>query len=139
MTPASVYADKAIVPDDAMLTHDLADTRKYYDMISECIRKEYGNYSSEWKFYNRKSGWIQKMYTKKRNVLFIIPCEACFRVVFTLGDKAAGHVFTSELPDSIKNELHQAKKYMEGRTIQVEVKTEEDLSNVLQIIKIKLL
>jgi hypothetical protein len=92
----------------------------------------------EWKFYNQKSGWILKMYTKKRNVLFVVPCDKYFRVAFTFGEKASDFVFKSKLPDSIKRNLFEAKKYAEGRTIQIEVKTVRDVDNILEMIKIKL-
>lgn len=79
------------------------------------------------------------MFTGKRNVLFIVPCENYFRIAFTLGEKASDLVFTSSLPDSIKRDLFEAKKYAEGRTIQIEVKTEADLENILELIRIKLM
>jgi hypothetical protein len=135
---ASIYKEKLVEPDDKMLTYDLADTKSYLDTIKEFIHFEYGDFMPEWKFYNQKSGWILKMYTKKRNVLFVVPCDKYFRVAFTFGEKASDLVFKSKLPDSIKRNLFEAKKYAEGRTIQIEVKTVRDVDNILEMIKIKL-
>jgi hypothetical protein len=136
---ASVYIEKLIEPDDKMLAFDLADTKKHLDEIAEFIENEYGDFKPEWKFYNNKSGWILKMFAKKRNVLFIVPCDKYFRVAFTFGEKAFEMILNSELPDSIKKDLFKAKKYAEGRTIQIEVKTENDLGNILNMIRIKLM
>ncbi len=135
---ASIYTEKLVKPDDKMLTYDLADTKSYFDKIAAFIESEYIDFKPEWKFYNQKSGWILKMFSKKRNVLFIIPCNKYFRVAFTFGDKASDLIFNSKLPDSIKKALFEAKKYAEGRTIQVEVKTSIDLDNILEMIRIKL-
>ncbi len=136
---ASIYAEKLVEPDDKMLTYDLAETKEYLDKIAQFIDFEYGDFTTEWKYYNKKSGWILKMFTKKRNVLFIVPCDKYFRAAFTFGAKASDLIFNSELADSIKKELCKAKKYAEGRTIQVNVKTEDDLDNTLKMIRIKLL
>jgi len=136
---ASIYSEKMVVPDDKMLSYDLAGSKKHFDKIAEFIESEYGDFKPEWKFYNTKSGWILKMFTKKRNVLFIVPCEKYFRTAFTFGNKAANLIFNSKLPESIKKDLFEAKKYAEGRTIQVEVRTEDDLYNTLEMIRIKLL
>ena len=136
---ASIYAEKLVEPDDKMLTYDLAETKSYLDKIAGFIENEYGDFNPEWKFYNQKSGWILKVFSKKRNVLFIVPCDKYFRVAFTFGDKASDLIFNSTLPDSIKKELFEAKKYVEGRTIQIEVKTENDLDNILKLIGIKLM
>jgi hypothetical protein len=105
----------------------LAETKGYLDKIAEFIETEYGDFKPEWKFYNKKSVRILKMFTKKRNVLFVVPCDKYFKVAFTFGDKASDLIFNSELPDSIKKNLFKAKKYAEGRTVQVEVKTENNL------------
>jgi hypothetical protein len=78
------------------------------------------------------------MFTKKRNVLFVVPCNKYFRVAFTFGDKATDMILNSGLPVQIKDDLLMAKKYAEGRTIQLEVKEESDLDNILEMIRIKL-
>lgn len=136
---ASIYTEKPVVPDDKMLTNDLAETRKYLDKISEFIGNEYGGFKPEWKYYNKKSGWILKMFTNKHNVLFVIPCHNHFRVAFTFGEIATELIFKSDLPDAIRKAVTEAKKYAEGRTIQIEVKTENDYDNILQLIRIKLM
>jgi len=136
---ASIYTEKFVEPDDKMLTYDLAESKSYLDKIAEFIESEYGDFRPEWKFYNQKSGWILKMFSKKRNVMFIVPCDNYFRVAFTFGGKASDLIFNSKLPDSLKMDLFEAKKYAEGRTIQIEVKTKNDLDNILEIIKIKLM
>lgn len=135
---ASLYDDKLIEPNDKMLTCDLGVAKGYLDKICEFIENEYGNLKPEWKFYNKKSGWILKLFNKKRNVLFVVPCDKYFRTAFTFGDKASDLVFNSELPAEIKKELLEVKKYAEGRTIQIDVQNDADCENILNLIKIKL-
>ena len=135
---ASLYDDKLIEPNDEMLSYDLGETKIFLDRISGFIENEYNNLRREWKFYNKKSGWILKLFNKKRNVVFIVPCENHFRAAFTFGDKACDIVYTSELPESIKKDLFEAKKYAEGHTIQIEVKSENDCENILELVRIKL-
>jgi hypothetical protein len=135
---ASIYTDMLVEPNDKMLTFDLADAKKYLDKIAEFIDSDYGDFQPEWKFYSKKSGWILKILTKKRNILFVVPCANHFRVAFTFGDKASDLISISKLPDSIKKSLSEAKKYAEGRTIQIEVRTETDSDYVMELIRIKL-
>lgn len=136
---ASIYSDKQVQPGTDLFSKDLSHTRDYYDKICEFIENEYGVLIREWKYYGKKSGWILKLINIKRNVLFIIPCNNYFRTAFTFGDKATDIVLNSELSDSIKKEITNAKKYAEGRTIQIEVRNEDDLNVVIELIKIKLL
>ncbi|MGB5462491.1 MAG: DUF3788 family protein [Aureibaculum sp.] len=134
----SIYDDKNVVPNEKMLVHDLTDTKDYYDGICNFINTEYGDLKPEWKFYNKKSGWILKLFCKKRNVLFVIPLHGYFKVAFTFGQKATEVVLNSDVPDRIKNDLQLKKKYAEGRTFQIEVKNKIDYKIILQLIFIKL-
>lgn len=106
--------------------------------IREFIKIEYGHLKSEWKYYNKKSGWTLKLFNKKRNVLYVVPCNKYFRIAFIFGDRASDKIFNSDLPEVIKKDLSETKKYAEGRTIQIEVRNETDLNNILQLIQIKL-
>jgi hypothetical protein len=137
--PASIYTEKLVKPDETMLTYDLAATKIFLEKIAQFIESEYGDFKPEWKFYTKKSGWILKMVTKKRNVLFVVPCDKYFRVAFTFGAKASDLIFSSTLPVSVKKDLLETKVYAEGRTIQLDVKTKNDLDNILEMIRIKLL
>ena len=136
---ASIFSDNRVEPDDSMLAHALGDTKTCLDAIAEFIGNEYGDPKTEWKFYNKKSGWILKMVTGTRNVLFVIPCDQHFRVSFTFGKRASDLVFRSDLPDSVRTSVIEAKKYAEGRTIQVEVRSEKDLDTQKMLIRIKLM
>lgn len=121
-----------------MLADDLSDTWSFYGKICEFIESEYGSLRQEWKFYGKKSGWILKLINVKRNVMFVVPLLNYFRVAFTFGEKATELVLKSNLPERIKEDLAEARKYAEGRTIQLEVNNEDDLNSVIELIKIKL-
>ena len=79
-----------------------------------------------------------RIITKKRNILFIVPCAGYFQIAFTFGSKASYSIMKSTLPDNIKVELKNTKKYIEGRTIQLEIKSKTDIESILKLIKIKL-
>ena len=135
---ASIYADKFKEPNEQMLKNDLGPSKALLDRISALIGDAYGNYRPEWKFYGKKSGWILKMLSKKRNVLFIIPCKGHFKVAFTFGDKAVALIDKSKLPELIKTSVANARKYVEGRTIQLMVSSEDHLEHLFELIKIKM-
>jgi uncharacterized protein YajQ (UPF0234 family) len=65
------------------------------------------------------------------------PEQSAFMVVFVFGDKAVNEVEKSNLPETIKTELSEAKKYMEGRGLRVFVKTADDLEAVMKLVEIK--
>ena len=135
---ASLYTEKFIQPDDTMLAYDLGNAKQLLDSLASFIETQYGDFKTEWKFYNQKSGWILKMFTKKRNVLFIIPKEKYFRVVLTFGEKATDAILASNFPEPIKQLLLDANKYAEGRTIQFNITSSIELEWTIELIKLKL-
>lgn len=81
-----------------MLVVDLKKSKDYLDEIYNFIKSNYGDITPEWKFYNKKSGWILKLFNKKINVLFIVPCQTYFKAAFTFSEKATDLVLQSDLP-----------------------------------------
>ncbi|MCD4820112.1 MAG: DUF3788 domain-containing protein [Candidatus Cloacimonetes bacterium] len=68
----SIYDEKLIKPTDEMLAYKLGMTKNYLNIISEFIANKYGSFKTEWKFYNKKSGWILKLFNK--NGMFCLSC-----------------------------------------------------------------
>lgn len=135
---ASIFDLKFVEPNDKMLVAELGETKGFLNKIESFIKDEYGDLTLEWKFYGQKSGWVLKMFNKKRNLLFVVPCKDYFIIVFTFVDKAVDEVIASTLPEFIKQEVFIKKKYLEGRSIQLEVRTDEQCENILNLIRIKM-
>lgn len=132
-----IFIDKTNSPDEESLNKALGETSQYWVEIKEFIGTNFGEYREEWKFYSAKYGWTQKVLLKKRNLLFFTPVKGYFRLAFVFGDKAVLAVEKSDLPGKIKTDLGSARKYMEGRGIQLEVKNSTDVKNVFKLLEIK--
>jgi len=134
---SGVFTDKSIEPDNDRLLKVLAESGKFWEEIKQHIKEKHGNTTEEWKFYSAKYGWTLKTLLKKRNLFFFTPLDGYFRIGFVFGDKAVATVEQSNLPDDIKTELKNARKYVEGRGLWIEVKNQENVENVKKLINIK--
>jgi len=133
----SVFTDKSTRPDNTKLAGTLGDKAGFWEAIKSHIKNNYGHVTEEWKFYGAKSGWALKLLLKKRNLFFFTPLRGDFRLGFVFGDKAVSAAEKSDLPKDIINTLKNAKKYVEGRGLRVEVKSSADVENVKKLIDIK--
>ena len=133
----SIFDKKTIKPDTNDLNEVLGRTSEYWNVFRRHIEKNFGPLTEDWKFYNQKSGWTLKVLRKKRNLFFMIPVEDYFKITFVFGDKAVAVVGKSELPQEIINTLKDARKYIEGRSIQLNVKDLEDVKNIKKLVEIK--
>ncbi len=137
MPTTSAFMEKSVMPDNAMLKEALGPAYKHWEEIRTKLEKDYGPLKDEWKFYSAKWGWSMKLMMKKRNLFFFGPREKYFLVGFVFGDKAVAAVEESALPKEMIEELKNAKKYMEGRVLQFDVKTKEDVKHVLELVRVK--
>ena len=134
---ASVFEDKETRPDDKMLAKALGKSNRLWQEIKKNLKVEYGELIEDWKFYGQKSGWILKTLRKKRNLFFFIPLEDSFQVSFVFGDKAVAAVEKSDLPQELVTSLKNARKYAEGRGLQIDVKGSADVEHVKKLVEIK--
>jgi len=134
---ASVFDNKSLKPDSKSFLSAIGETAKLWQKIKSNLENEYGELIEDWKYYGQKTGWLLKVLRKKRNLFFCIPLKGCFRIAFVFGDKAVSAVESSDLPEAIKVELKNARKYAEGRGIRIEVKSSKDVENIQKLIEIK--
>ena len=92
----------------------------------------------EWNSYSAKSGWAMRLKVKKRNIVYLSPCSGCFRVAFTLGDRAVAAARQSNLSKSNLKLLDEAPKYPEGTGVRLMVKVPKDLPAIRKLALIKL-
>ena len=133
----SVFNNKSDKPNILILAQVLKSTYKIWEEIKNSLTKEYGSLLEEWKYYGPKTGWLLKMFYKKRNMFFLIPSEKYFSLAFLFGDNAVSEIEQSDLPEKIKEEIRNTKKYAEGKGIRVEVRKRSDVKNIIKLVRIK--
>jgi len=134
----SVFIDKEDIPNDDKLASVLGKTISVYNGIIEFLKNEYEDIKPEWKHYGKNSGWILKVFLKKRNLFFLFPCDGYFKISFVFGTKAIAEIEKSSLPETLKTELRNARQYAEGKGIQLTVKKQTDLKLIKNLLKIKI-
>jgi hypothetical protein len=135
----NVFLDKQTKPDDRALAQTLGKTFDLWVEIRDRVQTEHGPVVEEWKYYGAKYGWTLKTLRQKRNLFFFTPCRGYFRISLAFGDKAVAAMETSGLPAAMIAEIKNAKKYVEGRGLRVEVKTERDSEHIKKLIAIKVM
>lgn len=134
----SIFLDKSVMPNSEMLSAALGRSYKYWEEIKNTLANQHGTLTEEWKYYSASSGWTLKLLLKKRNLFFFAPCQKYFRLAFIFGDKAVNAVEDSSLPEKMVQELKNAKRYIEGRGLRLEIKKKADIKHVITLVGIKI-
>ena len=134
----STFENKNIIPDDDMVSVALGCTASIWNELRTHVEDTYPNIAGEWKHYGKAAGWTYKLISKKRNLLFFIPRIDGFRVRIVLGEKAAACAeLDNDLPNEIKETIRAATVYAEGRSIDIDIDSWEQLEIIKRLLKIK--
>ena len=121
----SIFDEKAFTPTDDMVAAALADSHSIWDELQNHVRENYPSITSEWKHYGKASGWILKLFSKKRNLLFFIPKDGCFRLRFGVSEKAVPCIEAADIPEEIKEAVRIATPYVEGRSFDLDISSSD--------------
>jgi hypothetical protein len=99
---------------------------------------EQGVADREWKSVSPKYGWGLRLKLKKRTIVYLGPCDGCFRVAFVLGDRAMAAARQADLSRTALKLLDEAPRYAEGTGVRLMVRASEDLADVRQLTLVKL-
>jgi len=127
-----IFLDNSEHPTESQLTEFLGDTFAFFAELRTCTE----NQIQEWKFYNKKSGWIFKAKTKRKAIFYISPLKDKFHLGMALNENEKELLMTSTMDDMLKKMLSEARKYQEGYAFRMYVQNEEDHKNIIQVLKI---
>lgn len=132
-----IFIDKTVKPDETKLKAAVGSSYKYWTELLKYAETTFPPTTIEWKYYGVKSGWTMKLFSGKRNLLFLMPYEGFFRVGMVFGDKAVAEINKPALPKEIITELNDAKKYAEGRGLRIDIKDKPSIEIVKKLLLLK--
>ena len=131
------FPNKTTPPTEAALKKMLGPAWKTWQTLRTHVLKEYPELIEEWKFPGAKYGWNYRIRNKKRVTIYFIPQSEKFQVAFVFSKSAFDAVMTSEINQSIKDDLSAARPYAEGRGIRLTITGKNELNDVKLLVDIK--
>lgn len=92
----------------------------------------------EWKSDSLRYGWSLRLKKKDRTIVYMAPCQGCFRVSFVLGARAMEVVRDTHFPPAVQQAIAEAPHYAEGTGIRLIVHKPTDLLSIRTLAEIKL-
>ncbi len=134
----SIFPTQEPKPTSALLKKALGKTYKLWEELEEFTLSISPKAESGWNFSGIKFGWSYRIKDKKRVLIYLLPRDNYFKVAMVFGEKATQEILKSNLHETIKTELRLAKVYAEGRGIRIEVRNDEFIQDLKELIKIKI-
>jgi hypothetical protein len=137
METVNAFIGKTTRPTEAEVEAALGATVALWKQLVGWMAEQ-GAAIQEWNSYSPKAGWALRLKHKKRNIVYLGPCDGCFRVAFVLGDKAVAAARKSDLAKSTLKILDEAPRYPEGTGVRLMVKAAKDLAAIKKLAQIKM-
>ena len=133
----NAFIGKLTQPTPRELAGKLGPAKGLWNDVVSNVTSECGITDKEWTCYSPKAGWSLRLKQKKRNIVYLVPCDKSFRVAFILGEKAMKLAKNTEFSAKYVKLITEAVRYPEGSAIRLEVTNSDDVAFVKQLAKIK--
>lgn len=133
----SIFTDKTFVPSETDLKAKLGVVYPLWSDLKSWTFNHLRNPNEEWKFPGKKYGWSYRIREKARNIIYFIPGDGYFHVALVFGQKATDQIMTSDISEIIKTDLMNARAYVEGRGVRIEVRDHTNMEDIKKLIRIK--
>ena len=134
-----ILNDKLLKPNDKIIFSIIGDTELFWKQTFSYLFDSSKDISVNWKYSNCGKYWVCQALKKKNTVFRIhILKNNSFSIAFPFGDKLEPIILQSKLPESIKEDFIDSKKYNATRYISIEVENSKDFENVINLIDLKL-
>jgi hypothetical protein len=137
METVNAFIGKTARPAEKEVAVAVGSTAALWKQLVEWMAEQ-GAAESEWNSSGAKYGWLLRLKVKNRNIVYLSPCEGCFRASFALGDKAVAAARKSDLPKSTLKIIDEAPRYAEGTGVRLMVKAAKDLAAIKKLALIKM-
>jgi hypothetical protein len=138
MEIVNAFIGQAEKPTPKEIAAALGSCEKIWNQLVDWLAEKHGVAVQEWKSVSLKYGWSLRLKLKKRTIIYMAPCNGCFRVVFILGDRAVKATQQSNLPKSVAKAIEDAPRYTEGTGVRLLVKSAKDLPGIRKLVAVKL-
>lgn len=133
----SIFTDKSNIPTPEELEKAIESTIHNWNEIADYAHKKRPKAIDEWNYPSKNYGWSFSVKDKKQTIVYLLPREGYFKMAFMFRQKAYDTIMASDIDSAIKKELADAKVYVEGRGIRIEVKDDVVLKDIKKLIDIK--
>ena len=119
------FLDKSNKPTELNLQFALGSMFTYFKKVVELA----SSYSQEWSF-TKSSGWMLKMYDRKKALLYLIPLNNGFKISMAIRESERKIFLSDKELETMHDKILSSKKYTEGFALQFDIANKNDFQSL---------
>jgi hypothetical protein len=138
METVNAFVGRTSQPGPEEIKAALGSSAAAWNQFVDWIEHEKDVTTEEWKSDAPKYGWSLRLKKKDRTIVYLSPCDGCFRASFVLGDRAMEAARHTRFPQKVAETIAGSPHYGEGTGVRLIVKKPTDLPPIRKLAEIKL-
>ena len=127
MKPKPIFLDGSVPPSDTVLQEQLGRSYAAFGQLQQLS----AHLKQEWKYYNKKSGWVFKVVKKKRASFYLVPEKKQFFFGMAVNEQEKQILLDEDrVAEEIKQTLAAAEKVMEGYPLQKIIRSKKAVAQL---------
>ena len=106
----------------------------FFDTLNE----QHPDFTQEWRYYKDGKNWLMKVTRKSKTIFWLSVWEKAFKIGFYFSDKAEAFINDSSIPEALKKEFRDGKRYGKIRGLSIDFSTKKDIEYAEALIAIRL-
>jgi hypothetical protein len=124
-------------PDDEQIASALGPAQPAWNLLMARLRERFGPLTPEWKVYSKKAGWTLRLLAESTALVYRRPHAAHFAASVVLGEGAMERLRTDGFPHAVIQAALNARRYAEGTTVTIEVRTTDEADVLARLVALK--
>lgn len=129
--------DKAVFPDDSVLSKYLAAAKEAYDSLVHYVEENHPSAEVVWNYYNDGKAWLAKIVKKKKTICWLSVWDKKFKVVFYFTEKHEPEIKNLNINEKLLEDFLNHKLIGKLKPFVVDVEKSEDLEPIKKLVDFK--
>ncbi len=133
-----VLKDKELYPTEEVIFYHIGKSKTYWEALFNHVHTNHPDFSEQWRYYNDGKSWLMKVTHKTKTIFWLSVIPNAFRITFYFGDKAEPAIMESAIPDEVKKDFMEGKRYGKIRGITLQMKSKKNIEAAKDLIRLKM-
>jgi hypothetical protein len=137
-TEKPILKDPDQYPTEEVVYSFIGKKKALWKSFFTVLHEQHPDLSEEWKYYKDGNNWLMKVTRKSKTIFWLSVWKNAFKITFYFSDKAEELINNSDIPDDLKNEFKNGKRYGKIRGLTIVFRNKKDIGYAEALIAIRI-
>jgi hypothetical protein len=133
-----ILKDPDQYPTEEVIYSCIGKRKALWISFFDTLHEHHPDFLEEWRYYNDGKNWLMKVTWKSKTIFWLSVWKNAFKITFYFSDKAEELINQSDIPDDLKEEFKNGKRYGKIRGLTIVFRKKKDIEYADSLIAIRL-